>query len=57
MGCFKWRWRSLFGAAIMHYVALMLIAFAADLAVALGIAAFIRFGRREGLAPAPRRAR
>ena len=41
----------------MHYVALMLIAFAADLAVALGIAAFIRFGRREILAPASRRAR
>jgi hypothetical protein len=48
---------SLFEGRNMHYVALMLIAFAADLAVALGIAAFIRFGRREILAPAPRRAR
>lgn len=41
----------------MHYVTLMLIALATDLAVALGIAAFIRVGRREYLAPVRRRAR
>jgi hypothetical protein len=39
----------------MHYVALMLVAFAADLAVAIGIGAFIRHGRRECLAPVSRR--
>lgn len=38
----------------MHYVALMLIAFAADFAIALGIGAFIRHGRRDCLAPVSR---